>query len=360
MKYPLGERLKTLHGPILVTGHTGFKGTWLTLLLEALNIPVVGLSLPPEENSLYSKCYRQGVISEIYGDIRNHQTVLSAFKEYSPAAVIHMAAQPLVLESYKTPVETFETNVMGTVNVLDASIKGNHIKSVICVTTDKVYKNLDLSKRFKEEDALGGKDPYSASKVGSESAISAWQQISQVTNGLPIVSVRAGNVIGGGDWSEDRLMPDLVRSLMSNTSPILRNPESTRPWQHVLDPLIGYLQALEFSLSDQASTSYNFGPVEKSLKVSQVANIAINTWGDQNLRVIESEKVVSNYESLTLELDSSLAIRELNWSPVWTQEDAIRSTVLWWKSVHSNQTSPFEACSKEIIEAINTTNSKCR
>ncbi len=358
MKYPLGEQLKSLQGPILVTGHTGFKGTWLTLLLEALDIPVVGLSLPPVKSSLFEKCFRQGVIPEIYGDIRNHQTVLSAFKEYQPSAVIHMAAQPLVLESYKTPVETFETNVMGTVNVLDASTKNFHTKSVICVTTDKVYKNIETRKRFNENDALSGKDPYSASKVGSEAAISAWQQISRVKNGFPIVSVRAGNVIGGGDSSEDRLLPDIVRSFISNTSPILRNPSSTRPWQHALDPLIGYLKALDLSLSSASSSSYNFGPDEESLSVSNVAKIALNAWNDSDLTVLESENEISNFESFTLELDSSLAARELNWSPLWSQEEAIRSTVMWWKLVQSKQKSPFEACSDEILKAIETTNRK--
>ena len=360
MKYPLGERLQSLRSPILVTGHTGFKGTWLTLLLEALDIPVVGLSLPPAKDSLYINCSRQDVIPEIYGDIRSHQTVMSAFKEYQPSAVIHMAAQPLVLESYETPVETFETNVMGTVNILDSSTKNIHTKSVICVTTDKVYKNIEKGKRFKENDALGGKDPYSASKVGSESAISAWQQISRVTNGFPIVSVRAGNVIGGGDSSQDRLLPDIVRSFISKTSPVLRNPSSTRPWQHALDPLIGYLQALEFSLSSSSSPSYNFGPDEESLSVSKVAKIALNAWNDKDLTSIESENEISNYESLKLELDSSLAARELNWSPLWSQEEAIISTILWWKSVHSKQRSPLEACSDEILKAIETTNRKDR
>ena len=331
MKYPLGEQLKSLHGPILVTGHTGFKGTWLTLLLEALDIPVVGLSLPPVKSSLFEKCFRQGVIPEIYGDIRSHQTVLSAFKEYQPSVVIHMAAQPLVLESYKTPVETFETNVMGTVNVLDASTKNFHTKSVICVTTDKVYKNIETRKRFNENDALSGKDPYSASKVGSEAAISAWQQISRVKNGFPIVSVRAGNVIGGGDSSEDRLLPD---------------------------PLIGYLKALELSLSSASSSSYNFGPDEESLSVSNVARIALNAWNDSDLTVFESENEISNFESFSLELDSSLAARELKWSPLWSQEEAIRSTVMWWKLVQSKQKSPFEACSDEILKAIETTNRK--
>jgi CDP-glucose 4,6-dehydratase len=358
MKYPLGEQLKSLHGPILVTGHTGFKGTWLTLMLEALQIPVVGLSLPPVKNSLYVNCNRQDAIPEIYGDIRSHETVLSAFKDYQPSAVIHMAAQPLVLESYKTPVETFETNVMGTVNILDASTKNFHTKSVICVTTDKVYKNIETRKRFSENDPLSGKDPYSASKVGSEAAISAWQQISRVTNGIPIVSVRAGNVIGGGDSSEDRLLPDIVRSFISNTSPVLRNPSSTRPWQHALDPLIGYLQALEFSLSNTSSSSYNFGPDEESLSVCNVAKIALNAWNDSDLTIFESENEISNFESLTLELDSSLAARELNWSPLWTQEEAIRSTLLWWKSVQSKQKSPLEACSEEILKAIETTNHK--
>lgn len=192
MDLALGRRLRELPGPIMVTGHTGFKGTWLTLLLERLNVPVIGFSLPPEKDSLFDRAQRGGAISEVFQDIRNIGAVSDFMAHYQPSAVIHLAAQPLVLESYKTPRETFETNIMGTVNILDASFKSPSVHVVVVATTDKVYRNDNAGRAFIESDPLSGKDPYSASKVGTESVVAAWQQIAKVSGGPKVISVRAG------------------------------------------------------------------------------------------------------------------------------------------------------------------------
>jgi CDP-glucose 4,6-dehydratase len=263
--YLLQEKLRlALSGAILITGHTGFKGTWLTLLLEKMGIPAIGYSLPPIQDSLYQRANRLGAIPEIFADIRDLNEVERFLATHKPSAIIHLAAQPLVLESYKKPLDTFETNVMGTANILSAAFNTSTIRAVVAATTDKVYRNDNLGKPFTETDPLSGKDPYSASKVGSEAAIAAWQNISNLSDGPKVVSVRAGNVIGGGDWAENRIMPDLVRGFTSNQPIQIRNPDSTRPWQHVLDPLYGYLLTLQSLLEDVTIDSINFGPSEKS------------------------------------------------------------------------------------------------
>lgn len=264
-----------IDAPVLIVGHTGFKGTWLTLLLEKLGIDSIGLSLPAEENSLYSKLNRHGQISEFFQDIRDYSGTEKIIKRINPRFIIHLAAQPLVLDSYLSPRETFETNVLGTVNILEAATRLDNCEHVIVATTDKVYRNDDSGQQFTENSALGGKDPYSWSKVGTEAAIGAWQQIMSVNSGTKITSVRAGNVIGGGDLAKNRLLPDLVKSFLSNSEILLRNPKSTRPWQHALDPLWGYVLALA---AESREPAFNFSPDGKSLTVLEVANIAVDAW----------------------------------------------------------------------------------
>jgi CDP-glucose 4,6-dehydratase len=249
--------LRALSGPVLVTGHSGFKGTWLTLLLEKLGIEVVGFSLSPEKDSLFDRASRTGAISEVFADIRDYERLNSYINSVKPSAIIHMAAQPLVLESYRLPKDTFDVNVMGTVNVLDSAFNTDSVKAVIVVTTDKVYRNDNSGLAFIESDPLEGKDPYSASKVGTEAVVAAWQQIQRTSGGPKVVAVRAGNVIGGGDWGDSRLLPDLIRSFSSGQKMTVRNPASTRPWQHVLDPLSGYISTLEAVLNDEKITSIN-------------------------------------------------------------------------------------------------------
>jgi CDP-glucose 4,6-dehydratase len=348
MDFLLGKLLNELNGPILVTGHTGFKGTWLTLLLEKLGVPVVGLSLPPAEESLYSRLKRQNMVPEVYGDIRNYSTIAKSFERFQPAAVIHMAAQPLVIESFRSPIETFETNVMGTVNILDISVKSNFIKGIVVATTDKVYRNDELGRRFLESDPLSGKDPYSASKVGSEAAVSAWRTISSLQQGPPIVSVRAGNVIGGGDFAKDRLIPDAIRDIFFNVPLKIRSMNSSRPWQHVLDPLYGYLKTLEAVLGGDDIESLNFGPTEESFAVREVLALMEEISNYRFSEFGEKELSKSIHESQYLALDSSSAKVKINWTPRLDQRNAIIQTYNWWYKVEHLKISTQEACDSDL------------
>jgi CDP-glucose 4,6-dehydratase len=348
MDFMFGSRLRELPGPVLVTGHTGFKGAWLTFLLERLDVPVVGYSLAPEPELLYTRAHRKGAIPEVFADIRNIDEVRAFLAKYRPSAIIHMAAQPLVLESYKTPRDTFDTNVMGTVNVLDAAFRTNSVEAIVVVTTDKVYRNENTGRAFIETDALAGKDPYSASKVGTESAVAAWQQISKVSGGPLVVSVRAGNVIGGGDWAENRLIPDLVRGFASGKPVQIRNPESTRPWQHVLDPLSGYLMTLEALLEGKKLSALNFGPGTESLTVREVVDIATGQWPMAESVTVTYEGENGNVEAKSLQLDSSLARSSLSWKDSWNQKEAVIATIRWWDKVLNQSANVHEECQADI------------
>lgn len=349
MKNKAFQAIYSMNSPILITGHTGFKGTWLMLLLNALEIPFIGLSLEPEIDSLHCRANLAGSCPEAYLDIRDEKKVRNFIAEYQPGAVIHLAAQPLVLKSYKQPKETFETNVMGTINVLNASFETKSVKSFIGITTDKVYKNNNSGRRFVEIDPLEGKDPYSASKVGMENALAAWRQISKIDSGPNVLSMRAGNVIGGGDFAENRIIPDLVRAISSGNKLEIRNPNSTRPWQHVLDPLFGYLLALEYSLISEAGFSpiFNFGPEDDSRKVTDVV-LCFKRIFQERLDVLECNDNNDNLESINLDLDSSYARGVLNWTPCWNQIDSINLTAMWWKNVLFKNQSALEACTKDI------------
>jgi CDP-glucose 4,6-dehydratase len=348
MDFALGERLRGLSGPVLVTGHTGFKGTWLTFLLERLDVPVVGISLLPTSKSLFDRTNRTGKIPEIFADIRDSDLVLKCIEEFKPSAIIHMAAQPIVLESYKTPRETFATNVLGTANILDAAFKVASVEAIGVVTTDKVYRNDNTGRAFIETDPLAGKDPYSASKVGAEAAVAAWQHISKVFGGPSVISLRAGNVIGGGDWAPDRLLPDLIRGFISRTSTVVRNPESTRPWQHALDPLRGYLMAIEYLLEGKFLPALNFGPDSRSLTVGEVARIGAEVWPKETEIEFATDAVESQSEAKSLQLNSTLAKETLGWKMAWSQPESVRATVKWWNEVSNNSVDPKEACSSDI------------
>ena len=340
------SNLKTIDGPLLVTGHTGFKGKWLTLLLDTLGIPWAGISLHPQPTSLYNLVNSKNQ-EEYFIDIRNFNELENAVKLIKPKYVIHLAAQPLVLNSYLNPRETFETNILGTVNLLDILVRNSFSKKIIIVTTDKVYREKRFHKSFKEHDAFGGKDPYSWSKVGTEAVVGSWQQISKTQGGPKIVAVRSGNVIGGGDYSENRLLPDLVKGFITNSKVTIRNPTSTRPWQHVLDPLVGYLLALVVETDESA---FNFSPSSRSLSVKKVTEIACKLWGNQNEIYFASSK--DSLETRSLTLNSSKAKKVLNWSSHWTQERAVIATVNWWKSVTNKEMSPKDSCAKDINDLL--------
>jgi len=340
--------LREAKSPVLVTGHTGFKGAWLLHLLKELQIPVVGLSLEPKNDSLFVRSNLAGRQTEVFGDIRDAALVKDVFNQYKPSAVIHLAAQALVLESYETPVETFEVNVMGTVNVLNAATNCDSVKVVGIATTDKVYENLETSRRFIETDPLKGKDPYSASKVGTEAAVSAWQQISKIKGGPSILSLRAGNVIGGGDYSENRLVPDLVRSIEADTVLHVRSPKSTRPWQHALDPVYGYLMAISSAYESSKYESYNFGPIDSSLPVRDVVEGFKKVFPEVRVKFGSTEEIPTALESTNLDLNSEKAQEQLGWTPRWNQTESISYTASWWQSYLENQMSAQELCSNEI------------
>ncbi len=344
----LGKTLKNLPGPVLITGHTGFKGTWMTLMLKQLDIPVIGYSLKPETDSLYNRAKLKGQIPEIFADIRDYKKLKKFISKHQPSVVIHMAAQPLVLEAYRIPRETFDVNVMGTVNLLDIAFNVKSVQVVMVVTSDKVYKNDDSGYSFLESDPLEGKDPYSASKVGTESVVNAWQQIAVVSGGPKVVSVRAGNVIGGGDLARNRLMPDIVRSHLSREPLMVRNPNNSRPWQHVLDPLTGYIKVIEKLLSGYELKTVNFGPVGKSLSVQEVIKVTSKEI-DFDYRI---EKIEDRYESKSLELNSNYAYKVLNWLPVYNQEEAILKTVEWWQNAIRKDMKVIELCRDEIKDFI--------
>lgn len=348
MDLTLGASLRELAGPVLITGHTGFKGAWLTLLLERLGVPVIGLSLSPQPDSLYSRIQREGALKESFKDIRDFESVRQFMTTHRPAAVIHMAAQPLVLQSYRTPRETFETNVMGTVNVLESSFLTDSVKAVVVVTTDKVYRNDNFKNSFVESDALQGKDPYSASKVGTEATVSAWQQISKIRGGPMVISVRAGNVIGGGDWAENRIIPELIRGFSEQNLVIVRNPLSTRPWQHVLDPLRGYIMALEAILKGVILDSLNFGPDTQGLTVGEIVKMSIEYWPSKTLVEFSDAGKSQDIEATYLNLDSKKAREVLGWNSRWGQKESVRATIEWWNKVLKNSISPLDACTHDI------------
>jgi CDP-glucose 4,6-dehydratase len=335
---------------VLVIGHTGFKGTWLSRVLVLSGARVFGLSLPPEPGTLKSKIENLGMEKETYLDINSRLDIENFFTENSFEGVFHFAAQSLVIKSYDLPVETFMTNVIGTANVLDSIIKHKAANWVIVATTDKVYKNIEQSKGYKENDSLGGKDPYSASKAGTEMVVMAWQNLSDVSKtGVRIVSVRAGNVIGGGDISENRLLPDLIKSFRLNTNGKIRNPNSIRPWQHVLDPLNGYLKLGKGLIQKKdLSNSYNFGPGKSSkLTVKQIADYAVRYWGDRAKVVIDSGEKFPP-ESKLLWLNSKLAKRDLGWSNFLEAKDAVRWVIEWEKLSISQ--SHIQALDNQILE----------
>jgi CDP-glucose 4,6-dehydratase len=344
------SKIIQLEGPLLITGHTGFKGTWLMLLLNELGIKSVGYSLPPKTESLYSRLNLQGTAKEVYGDIRDIKKLNDFIVETKPVAILHLAAQPLVIDSYAIPEETFEVNVQGTVNILSCGSKSKSVKAIIVATTDKVYKNSNSGIQFSEEDQLEGQDPYSASKVAAESAVKAWQTMSSIIEGPKILSARAGNVIGGGDASPNRLIPDLVRSFSNNQPAQIRNPASSRPWQHVLDPLFGYLKAIEFLLSSDSKEvlALNFGPDGASLSVDEVVEIARKNWPNPTSITHVDQNKNGLYEAKSLGLNSNLAKNLLKWAPVWTQEAAVSRTVQWWAQTLNDNEDPLELCRGEI------------
>lgn len=317
---------------VFITGHTGFKGSWLSFWLQSLAAQVKGFSLqPPTSPSMFDELnIASGMESEI-GDIRDPQAIAASIIEFDPEILIHMAAQPLVRLSYSQPAETYATNVMGTVNVLEAARQCAGLKAIINVTTDKCYENREWVWGYRENDAMGGHDPYSSSKGCAELVTSAYRDSFFCDgDGAVLASARAGNVIGGGDWSDDRLVPDILSAFAKAEPVIVRNPLATRPWQHVLEPLSGYLILAQNLYKDGASFAegWNFGPRDEDVKpVNWILDEMARRWGDGASWELDTES--QPLEAQLLKLDISKASDRLNWYPRWTVHQALDSIIDW-------------------------------
>ncbi len=318
---------------VFLTGHTGFKGSWLSLWLAELGAEVTGYSLAPATDpSLFVAADVASRITSVEGDIRDLSALGAAMKRCNPDVVLHLAAQALVPYSYREPVETFASNVMGTVNVLECVRHNPQVQACVVVSSDKCYENIEQHKHYEETDPMGGYDPYSASKGCTELVVSSYQRsfFGSEQNTL-VASARAGNVIGGGDWAEDRLVPDIVRAMARGEKLVLRNPAAVRPWQHVLEPLAGYLWlATRLLESGRAfAEGWNFGPEPASeLTVESLVKIALDTWGEGAYEV-QSEG--HPHEAQLLQLSIDKAQKHLQWHPVWSAEEAIQATVGWYR-----------------------------
>lgn len=340
---------------VLITGHTGFKGGWLTLWLTHAGAHVGGYSLAPdlEQPNFFSLCDIPSVLeSQCIGDIRDRATVREYLKDFRPDVVFHMAAQALVRASYEQPIETFETNVIGTVNILEAVRGYSSVRAVVNVTTDKCYENRELSRGYSEHDPLGGADPYSASKACSELVACAYREsYFKGTEGALIATARAGNVIGGGDWSRDRIIPDFVRALSAQTELVVRNPESIRPWQHVLDALCGYVTLAERLAQGDGSCAeaWNFGPAPEAQKTVRWLLSAFAEHYGKSCQ-IGLDQTAQPHETKSLMLDASKSTARLGWRPRLDAEETLRWTAEWYREVLSQPRSARAVTLQQIEE----------
>ncbi|WEX76630.1 CDP-glucose 4,6-dehydratase [Sinorhizobium numidicum] len=318
---------------VLLTGHTGFKGSWAGLWLKKMGAHVGGYALPPvSEPSLHSLLYADECPHGQFGDIRDDETLTAIMRKTEPEIILHMAAQPLVRESYATPADTFDVNVMGTIRLLEAARAAHSVKAILVVTTDKVYRNDESGRHFQESDRLGGHDPYSGSKAACEIAVATWRSAYLNERGIRIATARGGNVIGGGDFSTDRLVPDIVRAALSGTRLNIRSPLATRPWQHVLDCLNGYFlfaEALYRGESDVEALNFGPSPAERPIAVRDVAH-AIQVAMGLDLQWDDVSLLGQPREMQTLGLDPALAGKSLAWRAQLTQEQAIEWTARWY------------------------------
>jgi CDP-glucose 4,6-dehydratase len=332
---------------VLVTGHTGFKGGWLTAWLKILGAHVIGFALPPGTRpNLFDAATIDRDMVSLFGDVRNFEELSGTFAERSPEIVIHSAAQPLVRRSYREPVETFATNVMGTVHVLEAARHTPSVRAVVVVTSDKCYENREWFWGYREEDAMGGHDPYSSSKGCAELVTAAYRHSFFASESAAIASARAGNVIGGGDWSEDRLMPDIVRGISSGTRIVIRRPDSTRPWQHVLEVVRGYLLLAQRLWEDgqRYAKAWNFGPSDESaIPVAELAKRTIALWGKGEINIRPDSG--APHESKYLHLNSEKARNHLGWQATLTIDQALEWSVEWYRLYYENP-----ACALPVTE----------
>lgn len=322
---------------VLITGHTGFKGGWLSLLLQNKGAEILGYALePPTQPNLFTQVDLEHHMASVSGNIRDIKHLKRVIADFKPEIIFHLAAQSLVRESYRNPRETFEINIMGTVNLLDAVRECNSVRAIVNVTSDKCYENKEWVWSYRENDPIGGRDPYSCSKGCSELITSSFRQSFLNELGISVASVRAGNVIGGGDWSQERLVPDIVKAIIDNAKPVIRNPLAIRPWQYVLEPLSGYILLAEklFMNGIKYGEPWNFGPPDSHVvTVGELTNLAMQEWGT-SLRY-EYDQSKAPYETQVLKLDSSKARMLLGWETKLDILDTIKWTVDWYQAYAS-------------------------
>ena len=337
---------------VFITGHTGFKGSWLSLWLQDSGATLKGYSLPPNTNpNLFNAASVSNGMESVFGDIRNLENLSKCMKSFAPDIVIHMAAQPLVKFSYQNPLETYSTNIMGTVNLFESVRSTSSVRVVINVTTDKCYENKEWVWAYRENEAMGGHDPYSSSKGCSELITTAYRNsFFNFSGAAAIASVRAGNIIGGGDWAKDRLIPDIFRSFEKKEPVLVRNPSAIRPWQHVLEPLSGYLLLAEklYNDSEGYSGGWNFGPNEDDVKsVSEIVEYMVSSWG----RGIswKHDKTEHPHEAILLRLEIAKAKNLLNWKPRWRLKETL-DLILEWQREFLNGCDTKKITLKQIYQ----------
>lgn len=344
---------------VLLTGNTGFKGAWLALWLKELGAEVTGFALPPEtQPNLFIQLGLAQHIDHRLGDIRDGELLKTLVQEVKPEVVLHLAAQPLVRLSYRQPAETWSTNVMGTIYLLEALRLLDQSCSAVLITTDKVYRNQEWLYGYRENDPLGGHDPYSSSKAAAELSIASWRDsfcgaLPHQTPHLRIASARAGNVIGGGDWALDRIVPDAMRALSQGEAIDVRNPGATRPWQHVLEPLGGYLRLAEvLAASHEQATAFNFGPqLEANRPVRELVEEALKHWPG---RWQDQGDPHAPHEASLLNLVIDRAHHQLGWSPRWDFATTVERTVNWYRRVHEGSSSALECCQEDLSAYLTT------
>jgi len=340
---------------VLITGHTGFKGSWLALWLESLGAKVIGYSLDfPTDPSLFQATRLSDRIIDIRGDIQDCNNIFKTVKKYRPEFIFHLAAQPLVRYSYKNPLETFNVNVMGTANILESIRLSRYPTTCVCITSDKCYENRECDYAYRENDPLGGHDPYSASKGAAELVIASYRNsfFNPVKGnpGVSLSSTRAGNIIGGGDWAEDRIVPDCIRALVKGKPIEIRNPRAIRPWQFVLDPLFGYLWlAIKMKEDPEVYTgAWNFGPGHSNaVDVQTLTEKVLKEWGSGTWKILSQNKNAP-HEASFLKLDITKSMTRLGWKPVYDIDGAIQKTVEWYKKYYSEKTGIYDLSLKQV------------
>ncbi len=344
---------------VLLTGHTGFKGSWLSLWLQSMGARLCGVSLsPPTVPALFEVARVASGMDHRISDIRDFDTLKSEFHEFQPEIVIHMAAQPLVRLSYDFPIETYSTNVMGTLHVLEAARHTSSVKAIVNITTDKCYENREWVWGYREDDRLGGRDPYSNSKGCSELASAAYRESYFKSSGIAMGTARAGNVIGGGDWAVDRLIPDILRALENNKPVSIRSPNSIRPWQHVLEPLSGYLILAEnlYRYGQDYAGAWNFGPIDEDARpVQWIVEKMCASWPKGGKWKLQDG--VHPHETRYLKLDIAKARQRLKWEPRWSLQCALSRILEWHQAWLSNQ-DMREICIKQIKSYVSKTHCK--